>query len=274
MLHLSEIILNDDHSVYHLHLHPGEISDLIITVGDPGRVEQVVQHFESIRVKRQYREFYTITGTFAGRPMTVISTGIGTDNVDIVLNELDILTNVLLPERVPHPFPRSLIICRMGTSGAIRSNYPVGTLLVSTSAWGIDGLQTGYDFGNLRELAPGVMAYHAIGDERLVEIFTNEGFIPGITLTASGFYGPQGRSIRIPSKLSALRSEADFVSDLGLTNIEMETAGIYALSRLLGHRAVSLNAILANRITGEFSSKPEEVVDKMIKKGLQILSTL
>lgn len=274
MLPLSEIILNDDHSVYHLHLHPGEISDLIITVGDPSRVELVAQHFESIRVKRQYREFYTITGTFAGRPMTVISTGIGTDNVDIVLNELDILTNVLLPERVPHPFPRSLIICRMGTSGAIRSNYPVGTLLVSTSAWGIDGLQTGYDFGNLRELAPGVMAYHAIGDERLVEIFTNEGFIPGITLTASGFYGPQGRSIRIPSKLSALRSEAEFVSDLGLTNIEMETAGIYALSRLLGHRAVSLNAILANRITGEFASKPAEIVDRMILKGLQILSTL
>lgn len=274
MQNLAEIILNPDGSVYHLHLLPDEIAEIIISVGDPGRVDKVAGFFESVRLTRQYREFRTITGTYRGRAMTVISTGIGTDNVDIVLNELDILANVLLPERVPHPFPKSLIICRMGTSGAIRPEIPVGTLLVSEEAWGIDGLHSGYDFGHLSEIHPGVYAYRSRADLNLVNAFADVGFTKGNTLTTSGFYGPQGRSIRIPSKLHWLREVSGSVADKNLTNLEMETAGIYALSTLLGHRAVSLNAILANRITGEFSSNPDSVMEALILRGLDVLSRL
>lgn len=274
MQNLAEIILNPDGSVYHLHLKPEDISEIIITVGDPGRVDKVAGYFESVKLTREHREFRTITGTYRGRMITVISTGIGTDNVDIVLNELDILANVLLPERTIHPFPKSLIICRMGTSGAIRADIEVGSLLVSEEAWGIDGLHAGYDLGPLTEVQPGLYAYHSRGDAGLVSEFEKVGFKKGITLTTSGFYGPQGRSIRIPSAVGWLRSESGFVAEKGLTNLEMETAGIYALSTLLGHRAISLNAILANRITGEFSSRPEAVMEELILRGLKVLSRL
>ncbi|GCD77963.1 phosphorylase [Thermaurantimonas aggregans] len=274
MQNLAEIILNDDGSIYHLHLKPEEITEIVITVGDPDRVDKVAGFFESVKLTRQHREFRTITGTYRGRPITVVSTGIGTDNVDIVLNELDMLANVLLPERVAHPFPKSLIICRMGTSGAIRPDIKVGTLLVSEEAWGIDGLHAGYDFGPLTEIQPGIYAYHTRGDAGLISEFQKAGFTKGITLTTSGFYGPQGRSIRIPSALSWLRSESGFVAEKGLTNLEMETAGIYALSALLGHRAISLNAILANRITGEFSPHPDAVMEELILRGLDVLSRL
>lgn len=271
MQNLSEIILNPDGSVYHLHLKPEEIAEIIVTVGDPGRVDKVACFLENIKFTRQHREFRTVTGTYRGKAITVISTGIGTDNVDIVLNELDILANVLLPERIAHPFPKGLIICRMGTSGAIQPEIQVGTLLVSKEAWGIDGLHTGYDFGDLTLVQDGVYAYHAFSDSGLLDLFVKQGFVKGNTLTASGFYGPQGRSVRIPTSLDWIKTGKGFISEKKLTNLEMETAGIYALSNLFGHRAISLNAILANRITGEFSTNPERVMEELIRRGLEVL---
>lgn len=274
MQSLTEIILNKDGSVYHLHLHPEEIAEIIITVGDPGRVDMVAGFFETVKLTRQYREFRTITGMYRGKAMTVISTGIGTDNIDIVLNELDILANVLLPERIVHPFPKSLIICRMGTSGAIQPHISVGSILVSTESWGIDGLHTGYNLGDLTEIQRGVYAYRALPDEHLQRIFLQAGFVGGSTLTTAGFYGPQGRSARISSSLGWLKTGKGFVAEKNIANIEMETAGIYALSRILGHRAVSLNAILANRITGEFSENPYSAIESLIQRGLEVLTQI
>ncbi|MFN3952574.1 MAG: nucleoside phosphorylase [Thermaurantimonas sp.] len=274
MQNLAEIILNPDGSIYHLHLKPEEIADVIITVGDQGRVDRVAAFFDQIKIIRQHREFRTVTGIYRKKAMTVISTGIGTDNVDIVLNELDILANVLLPERIAHPFPKSLIICRMGTSGAIRPEIPVGTLLVSAEAWGVDGLHSGYDFGELTQVREGVFAYRADSDTELLDLFVREGFMKGNTLTTSGFYGPQGRSVRIPTLFDWMRTGGGFISEKNLANLEMETAGIYALSNLLGHRPVSLNAILANRITGEFSTNPDGVMEEVIRRGLEVLSRI
>ncbi len=274
MQNLAEIILNPDGSIYHLHLKPEEIADIIITVGDQGRVDKVAAFFDHVKIIRQNREFRTATGTYRGRAMTVISTGIGTDNVDIVFNEIDILANVLLPERIAHPFPKSLIICRMGTSGAILPEIPVGTLLVSAEAWGIDGLHSGYDFGELTLVRPGVYAYSAASDAELLDLFVKDGFKMGNTLTTSGFYGPQGRSVRIPTTLEWIKTGGGFISEKNLANLEMETAGIYALSKILGHRAVSLNAILANRITGEFSTNPDRVMEEVIQRGLEVLSRI
>jgi uridine phosphorylase len=287
-LTVSELILNKDGSIYHLKLKPEDIATTVITVGDPERVETVSNKFDSIRMKRTCREFVTHTGIFKGKEISVISTGIGTDNVDIVLNELDALVNIDLDKRAIKEKHTSLDIFRIGTSGTIQSNIPIDSLLISNAAVGLDGLLPFYGKGlnsthaftsslhmNFQDQLP--PCFYARSSERLKSLFEDDtNFISGTTLTMPGFYAPQGRAIRfehpIPSMMEKL---ADF-EYLGekLTNIEMETAGIYGLSNILGHSAISVNAILANRMNGEFSKNAEETVNKAIDLTLEKIISL
>lgn len=274
----SELILNNDGSVYHLSLNPDNVSDTIITVGDPDRVSKVSALFDSIDFKMQKREFVTHTGTLSGKRLTVISTGIGTDNIDIVLNELHALKVMANDLATPYKF------IRLGTSGAVRPDVKVDSILISSAAIGMDGLMHFYDWNENQNEIDELIAqnekwkllprpYAAMANNELVGKFSPMTDKLGVTLTAPGFYAPQGRSVNAPTRVS------DFVALLGsstfigqpITNLEMETAGIYGLASLLGRQAVSISAILANRATGEFSKKGYEVVERMIEKALEVL---
>jgi uridine phosphorylase len=284
----TELILNADGSLYHLNLLPGDVANTIITVGDPERVTQVSQYFDYIELKKSKREFVTHTGNIGGKRVTVISTGIGTDNIDIVLNELDALVNIDLETRIPKDQLQSLNIIRIGTSGAIQSDIPVDSLLVSTAAFGLDALMHYYQH-NMPEheeqlltafkKAPanyGFSPYIASADKWLINHLANN-MQQGITITAPGFYAPQGREIRARSATPALmKIIRDFRSDeQRITNLEMETAGIYGMASVLGHKAISFNVILANRVTQTFSKQPEKVMDSFIKQVLaQLINIL
>lgn len=280
----SELILNSDGSIYHLHLHPEDISDTIITVGDPNRVETVSKYFDTVEIKKAYREFVTHTGHLNGKRLTVISTGIGTDNIDIVLNELDALANIDLKTRKVKEKLRQLQFIRIGTSGSLRAENPVDSLLISECAVGWDGLAFFYDnyenFENkelsqsLKNEMPNVNFYTAQASPFLLEQFISPIFNKGITLTCSGFYAPQMRQLRLPARFPSFFKEIQAFSykNLHLTNMEMETAGIYLLAQMLGHQAISVNALLANRITGDFSKNPQLIVENMIKKVLKTLT--
>ncbi len=282
-LAISELILNADGSVYHLNLLPQDIGKHIITVGDPNRVSMVSDKFESISVKKSNREFVTHTGIYKGVKITVISTGIGTDNIDIVLNELDALVNIDLKNRTVKENPVSLNIYRVGTSGTIQNNIALGSILMSKAAVGLDGLLPFYGKG-INASHPFTNALQTEFKSKLPQCFYTEAskelithfakdktFIKGTTLTMAGFYAPQGRSLRcehpIPDMMEKL-SEFEFQNEK-LTNIEMETSGIYGLAKILGHKAISINAILANRITGEFSTRAEEIVNRAIDLTLK-----
>jgi len=273
----SELIINDDGSIYHLNLKPGDLSTCIITVGDQNRVDKVASYFESIELTIQKREFKTITGLYKGKRLSVISTGIGTDNIDIVLNEIDALFNVDFDSRLIKSELIQLEFIRIGTSGVLRSEIPVDSLLISNAAIGTEGLLNFYEFEESEELKQidastnNVYCYYAAADPQLVGHFQDPGILNGITVTANGFYGPQMRSVRLKPKsnhwLEKLQA-LDF-APLQITNLEMETAGIYAMARLLGHRAVSINALLANRKEGVFSSQAEKTESKMIAWALE-----
>jgi len=285
----AELILNADGSIYHLHLQPEHIADNIITVGDPDRVERVSKYFDRIEHKVHKREFYTHTGYIGQKRLTVISTGIGTDNIDIVLNELDALANVDLNNRTVKNSLKSLNIFRIGTSGAMRADIPVDSFLVSNFGVGMDGLLNYYDRTlNQREqalnrlineclkenvVAIGVQPTVAEASSALISLFEEKEWHQGITLTATGFYAPQNRMIRAKPQLSDLFTKLEDISFEGLkiTNLEMETAAIFGLANILGHKAISLNAILANRRTGQFSADPDKVVDKLIQETLEII---
>jgi uridine phosphorylase len=285
----TELILNADGSIYHLHLKPEHIAPLIIFVGDPERVGEVSKHFDSIEHRAAHREFVTHIGTLRGQRLMVISTGIGTDNIDIVMNELDILANIDLETRELKADITPLSIVRLGTSGSIQADIPVDSLVVSTIAVGFDNLMTFYDAPPTGEeltladnltmylehknddllLIPSVFA----ADKKLLQLFDIEGFTKGITVTAPGFYAPQGRVLRGKSAepkliqiLNTFRQKT-----LMLTNMEMETSGIYGLARLFGHRALSISAILANRIDGTFSQQAAVTVERMITTALKVL---
>ncbi|MBK9272552.1 MAG: nucleoside phosphorylase [Saprospiraceae bacterium] len=272
-------IFNKDGSIYHLKLSPDELATFVFTVGDPSRVASISQHFDVIELKKTSREFVTHTGWVGSTRVSVISTGIGTDNMDIVLNEMDVLWNLDINSFERKPEPLRATIIRLGTSGAIQPDIAVGTTLVSDSALGLDSLHNFYkmDFmveskswdrafksANL-DLSP----YFVRSDENLLGKFKKEiSYNTGLTLTAPGFYGPQGRISHIPLKypmlltiIGALRHS----DGTRISNFEMETSGLYALGRLLGHHCLSINAILANRITNQFSKDPEAVVDRMIR---------
>lgn len=274
----SELILNADGSIYHLKLKPGDIADKVITVGDPDRVDQIESYFDKVHLKRQCREFKTITGTLGNTRLSVISTGIGTDNVDIVMNELDLLVNVDFKTRQIRDTFRQLSFFRLGTSGAIHNEIETDSVLVSEYAIGYDALGQYYHGKqdvNLEELHHSLnspLHYMTKADEGLLNLFKKE-FRTGITLTMPGFYHPQGRKGRVGHELVGdIRSLFGHNTHLGpLTNIEMETSGIYLLSKHFGHRAISVNAILANRCTAKFSKNPEKTVSTMIEKSLELI---
>lgn len=279
-LQASELVLNSDGSVYHLNLKPEHLASTVITVGDQNRVERITKHFDSVEYKIQKREFHTQTGTYKGKRISVISTGIGPDNIDIVLNELDALVNIDFQTRMIKEELTSLDIIRIGTSGSIQQEIPVDSFLMSEMGLGFDGVAHFYDCnGILDEDFAEALARHmnwynrkafpyaVTCDNDLAKRFASAEVHKGVTATNIGFYGPQGRSLRLKLQEEHMNEKlASFdYNNLKITNLEMETSTIYALSRLLGHRALSMNVILANRPTGQFSAKPVEAVDKLIE---------
>ncbi len=279
----SEFIQNSDGSVYHLNILPKHLANTVITVGDPERVNAVTRYFDKIEFKIQKREFHTQTGTYQGKRITVISTGIGTDNIDIVLNELDALVNIDFKSRSVKTELTALDIIRIGTSGSIQEDIPLDSFLVSESAIGFDALLHFYDCSHImdKEFSEALSKhmkwpkenpdpYVVNADKELVSKF-KEGFHRGVTLTNCGFYGPQGRVLRLKLKDTELNEKLNNFNFSGkkITNLEMETSAIYGLSKLMGHRAVSLNAIVANRVTKEFSKNSKKTVDSLIQLALK-----
>lgn len=284
MARLSEadLILNPDGSVYHLNLLPKHISDTIITVGDPARVYRVSQYFDDIEFEMNKREFITHVGKYKGRRVTVISTGMGTDNIEIFFTELDALINVDLKTREVRSKKRKLKVVRIGTSASLQENIPLDSHLVTEYAVGFDSLMNYYDLpmdpmeqsvGKDIQKKTGVpiTPYVVRGSSLLKQQYAGD-MISGNTITAPGFYAPQGREIRIPLKYPSLAADlTDYhykPADFTITNFEMETAGYYAMARLLGHEVLSVNAIIANRPKQQFSKDPNKVVDGLIKKVL------
>jgi len=274
----SELILNPDGSIYHLNLCPEDLGDTVIFVGDPDRVSLVSQYFDVVEIKKGKREFITHTGVLRGKRLSVISTGIGTDNIDIVMNEIDALVNVDFETKMLKETLKSLDIIRIGTSGSIQGNLAIGTILASEYAIGFDALMQFY----VKPYSPTELVikeaieqqfpslsfkpYVGRASEKLIGKFAQE--LPkGITMTAPGFYGPQGRCLRSHNVYPNLISMANSFESDGkiITNLEMETAGIYALANMFGHHALSINAILASRVKEEFSDNPAEVVDQAIR---------
>ena len=284
----SELIINPDGSIYHLHLRPEHISDTIITVGDQTRVGEITKHFDTIVHRVQNREFLTHVGMLGSQQITVLSTGIGTDNIDIVFNELDALANIDFQTRTVKAQLRSLQIIRLGTSGAVSEEVPLDSIVLSEAGIGIDSLMAYYQTNNseaeaqlaeafrshLSASLPALLPYAAMADQILLKKFESLGK-KGTTVTAPGFYAPQGRTLR------AVNQSPDLIQLIHsfrhqhhrITNLEMETAGIYALGKTLGHRCLSVNAILAHRILNKFSTAPQKIVDTMILKALEILAS-
>lgn len=282
----SELILNSDGSVYHLNLRPEHLANTIITVGDPDRVDSVTKHFDTVEFHTRKREFHTQTGTYKGKRITVISTGIGTDNIDIVFNELDALVNIDLEKREIKDTLTTLEIIRIGTSGSIQKEIPIDTFVISDYAVGFDSLLHFYKNENIQnhEISEALVKHtnwsplkskpyvvKCNGD--LMRKFSSDRTVKGFTATNVGFYGPQGRVLRLPVQDHELNDKlASFnYNQTPITNLEMETAGIYGLSALLGHKALSMNAIIANRATGEFSKDPKSLVNKLITYTLDKL---
>lgn len=279
----SELILNPDGSIYHLNILSEDIAHKVIFVGDPDRVASVSKHFDTIRVQKNKREFVTHTGTYQGKDITVISTGIGTDNIDIVINELDALVNIDLERREVKQNKISLDIIRIGTSGSIQPEIDIDTFLISEFGIGMDGMMSFYEYDNrldevdlfclfagyLMDLDLEIMSPYCFGAHTdLIKKFS--GLKKGITLTHNGFYAPQGRELRAKRAFPKyIEQMAGFKSEFGkITNFEMETAGIYGLSSMLGHKAISLNLILANRPKGTFTSHYNEKMDELIQLAL------
>ncbi len=285
----SELILNPDGSIYHLNLKPENIADTIITVGDQNRVQMVSQHFDSIVFETQKREFKTHTGFYKGKKLTVISTGIGIDNIDIVMNELDALVNIDLKTRQVKEQLKSLNILRIGTSGGIQDFVELDKFVMGKAGLGFDGLIHYYKNQISHSKATQKLVAHlnlfdkkpepyiVESSDELAEMFEQEiQVVSGITATNIGFYGPQGRKLRLDLQddgfLDRL-TEFEY-NGYNVTNLEMETSAIYALAKLLGHHALSMNAIIANRATGEFSKNPKVVIEQLIKFCLEKLHKL
>lgn len=277
----TDLVLNPDGSVYHLNLKPKHISDTIIAVGDPGRVHSVSKYFDEIEFEMNKREFITHVGKYKGKRVTVISTGIGPDNVEIVFTELDALVNIDLKTREPKARKKKLKIIRIGTSGALQDDIPVGAHLVSDYGVGLDNLMTFYDFP-MDDFEAGIshdlqrktglpfMPYMVRGSESLRDRIAGDDMIKGNTVTCPGFYAPQGRVLRLPIRFPKLLEDLNYFhkGDFWLTNFEMETSTYYAFGRLMGHDVLSANAIIANRIKSKFAKDPYKIVDNLIKKVL------
>jgi len=275
----SELILNPDGSVYHLNLKPQDIANDIFLVGDQDRVEKISKHFDRIDFKMQKREFITHTGVYKGKRITVLSTGIGPDNIDIVLNELDALVNIDLVTRKPKEKLTSLNIVRVGTSGSLQADVPVDSFVLSTHGLDLNGMLHFYQINDITnpEFEDAFIKHTnwnsskarpilIENDQSLEKRFESEQTYKGITATAGGFYGPQGRVLRLLLEDDSLNDKLDNFEYDGfrITNFEMETSVIYGLSKLLGHKALSLNAVIANRATGTFSEDYKKVVRDLI----------
>ena len=287
MIQNSELILNPDGSVYHLNLKPENIAHDIIFVGDQNRVEKITKHFDSIEFSTQKREFKTQTGIYKGKKITVRSTGIGPDNIDIVMNELDALVNIDLETRKPKQNLTSLNIIRIGTSGSLQTEIACDSFVLSQYGLGLDNMLRSYLIDEISEkdiedafikqtdwdLRKG-RPYVIKGSEKLEKIFESDKIFKGFTGTAGGFYGPQGRVLRLEIQDNNLNKKMDSFSYHGtkMTNLEMETAAIYGLGKLLGHHCLALNAIIANRATGNFSEDPYKAVDELIAYALDKLA--
>lgn len=291
MIPSTELILNADGSIYHLALLPEDIAHKIIFVGDPERIPQVTAHFDSILMKKAKREFHATTGIYKGQMLTVMSTGIGTDNIDIVMNELDALVNIDFASRTIKNELISLKIMRLGTCGGMQKELPVGTIVHSAYAVGADGLLTHYPSQNSAEIErmndylatampdfASASEYYIVKSEGFEALLQHPEIHKGITLTNKGFYGPQGRSlgrvkVAFPTLIddfTDLRFPTD-AGDLPILNLEMETAGILGLGGLLGHQCVSLSVILANRPLGIFAENPAQAVGNLIQTGLDLM---
>ena len=284
----SELILNPDGTIFHLHLKPGQIAKDIILVGDPGRVEMIAGFFDEIEVKAQNREFVTVTGKYEGKRITVLSTGIGTDNIDIVVNELDALVNIDLETRMIKTDKTSLNLIRIGTSGALQGDIPVDAFLASRKAIGFDGLMNFYArreeisdlafenaFKTYTNWNPLLASPYVVDcDSDLYNKITDQDFISGITISAPGFYGPQGRELRLNIVDQKINDKIELFrfKEMKITNYEMECSAIYGLSKLLGHQALTVCIIIANRITHEASIDYKPVMKRLVSKILDKLA--
>lgn len=275
----SELILNPDGSIYHLNLRPEHIATDIIFVGDQYRVDKVTKHFDTIEFSTQKREFKTTTGTYKGKRITVISTGIGPDNIDIVLNELDALVNIDLNTRKVKENLTQLNITRIGTSGSLHNDIPVDSFLLSSHGLDLNGLLQSYQVDEIShpDLEEAFIKHTNWSTKKSYPLIVSNGkplenkllsdkVYKGITATAGGFYGPQGRVLRLPLQDAELNHKIDSFNynNNRITNLEMETSAIYGLAKLLGHNAASMNAIIANRANGTFSEDPYKVVNDLI----------
>lgn len=286
----SEMILNDRGAIYHLDLRPEELASTIITVGDPDRVPEVSKNFDKIEHRSSHREFKTHTGYIGKKRLSVVSTGIGPDNIDITFNELDALVNIDLEKRMIKNELTALKIIRMGTSGGLQPDIPTDGLVASSHALGLDNLLHYYKFRQTKEendiinsfvehaglSEKYITPYLVQGDSSLLQAFVKAGYFHGITATCPGFYAPQGRTLRIPinfpnlpEKLSSFRYK-----DFRVTNFEMETSAIYGLGKLMGHHCLSISSIVANRSTHQFSKDDKKAVENMITKSLEVLLTI
>ena len=284
----SQLVLNNEGAVYHLGLHPEELADDVILVGDPGRVDTIASRFDKIEVKRQNRELWTRTGTYNGKRITVLSTGMGTDNLDIVMNELDTLANIDLKTRMPKETHRTLNLVRLGTSGALQADIPVEDSYVATRyAIGLDGLLYFYK-GNetVNELAMRdafveqmeypkdlPMPYVVEGSQELFDRL-GQGYFQGLTATAPGFYGPQGRTLRMPLAYPENNRKIEAFKYQGwrVCNFEMESSALYGLGKMMGHRCLTICAVIANRVSEKFCADYHPYINKLITNTLDRLS--
>lgn len=288
MIGNAELIITPNDCIYHLDVHPDEIAHTIITVGDPGRVPEVSKYFDNIEVRKAHREFVTHTGYIGSKRLSVVSTGIGPDNIDITLNELDALVNIDFATRMPKQNLQSLNIVRLGTSGSLQKDIPVDSLVASTFGIGFDNLLHYYKMDENAEEAylldsfvkhtnisasNTIHPYIAEGSKRLLNHFTSD-YYQGITVTCPGFYAPQGRKLRLPLAFPNLIDQlSTFQNGMHrIANFEMETSAIYGLGRLMGHHCLSINTIVANRQANTFTENAAKSIDNMIKKSLEIIA--
>lgn len=275
----SELVLNPDGSLYHINLKPGHLADDIIFVGDQDRVPKISKYFDKIDFETRKREFRTVTGWYKSKRITVISTGIGPDNIDIVMNELDALANIDLVTRTIKSDKKSLNIVRIGTSGSLQADIPVDGFVLAEYGLGFDGLLHAYQSEGVREMemeeafiahtsydSCKARPYIVKGSQFLKEKLISDSVFTGITATANGFFGPQGRVLRLPLKDKNLNDKLESFrfKENRITNLEMETSAIYGLSRMMGHQALSLNAIIANRPAKAFSKDPYAAIERLI----------
>ena len=281
----SELIINEDGSIFHLHLKPENLADKVILVGDPGRVALVASHFENVECEVSNREFRAITGTFRGKRITALSTGIGCDNIDIVVNELDALANIDFKTRTENEILRQLTLVRIGTCGGLQPYTPVGTYIASAKSIGFDGLLNFYagrnqacDLEFEAEFKKQVEwnaqlgnPYVACADKELLDTIASDDMVRGVTIACGGFFGPQGRELRLPLQDPKLNEQIETFSykDMQVTNLEMESSALAGLSTLMGHKAVTVCMVIANRLAKEANASYKNTIDGLIEKVLE-----